>query len=169
MLTIYWYFCITQKTFTKFQENRNFALLTKNSIFWLKIMILKFFRNFSVFFFFNLKRELNCHYLAKKIIEIGPIVLEISYFEEKNHQKLGSESLFSTLGHTNGPQFFVFMCYFCSVIRSKEFDISQGVFTLHFWKIEFFLPYFALLPVFTKSATGRKQVVIEKNLCDFRL
>ena len=32
------------------------------------------------------------------------------------------------------------MCYFCSVIRNKEFDISQGVFTLLFWKIDFFYP-----------------------------
>ena len=97
------------------------------------------------------------------------MVLEISYFEEKKSPKIGfRKPIFDPREHKWAP-IFVFMCYFCSVIRNKEFDISQGVFTLHFWKIEFFLPYFALLPVFTKSATGRKREVIEKNVCDFRL
>ena len=32
------------------------------------------------------------------------------------------------------------MCYFCSVMRNKEFDISQEVFILLFWKIDFFYP-----------------------------
>ena len=47
--------------------------------------------------------------------------------------------IFGPWGHKWAP-IFVFMCYFCSVIRNKEFDISQGVFTLLFWKIEFFYP-----------------------------
>ena len=47
--------------------------------------------------------------------------------------------IFGPWGHKWAP-IFVFMCYFCSVIRNKELDISQGVFALLFWKIEFFNP-----------------------------
>ena len=32
-----------------------------------------------------------------------------------------------------------------------------------------FLTHFALLPVFTKSATKRKRAVVERIACDFRL
>merc|ERR1711867_22781 len=94
---------------------------------------------------------------------------EISYFEEKKSPKIGFGKPISDPQEHKWAPIFVLMYYFCSVIRNKEFDMSQGVFILHFWKIEFFLPYFALLPVFTKSATGRKRAVIEKKVCNFRL
>ena len=68
------------------------------------------------------------------------------------------------------PLTYIFYRNFCSVIRKKEFDISQGVFSIYpaFLENRIFLPYFALLPVFTKSATGRKRAVIDKNVCDFK-
>ena len=55
-----------------------------------------------------------------------------------------------------------------SFMHNKEFDKSQGVFTLLFWKIDFFTLFFTTA-IFPKSATGRKRAVIAKNLCDFRL
>merc|ERR1712243_8950 len=103
---------------------------------------------------------MGCHHFAEKIIEIGQTVLGISYFEERKSSKIGFlKSIFDPWGHKWAP-IFVFMCYICSVIKNKEFDLSQGVFTLLFWKIEFFF-HFALLPVFTKSATMQKRAVVE--------
>ena len=133
---------------------------------WNFIFFFKSF-NFSDSFFFHLKRELNCHYFAKKSSKSDQWFWR--YLQRKKLSKIGfGKPIFDPRAHKWAP-IFVFMCYFCSVIRNKEFDISQGVFTLHFWKIDFFLPYFALLPVFTKSATGRQRAVIAKNLCDFPL
>merc|ERR1711867_274623 len=42
------------------------------------------------------------------------------------------------------------MCYFCSVIRNKDFDISQGVFTLHFLENQIFFTLFCTIASFYK-------------------
>ena len=55
------------------------------------------------------------------------------------------------------------MCDFQSVIKDKAFDISQGVFSVPIWKIEFFLPHFTVLPVFMKYGTAPKRAVGEKT------
>ena len=55
------------------------------------------------------------------------------------------------------------------MIKEKAFDISQGVFSVPIWKIEFFLPHFTVLPVFMKYGTAPKRAVGEKNGCRFRL
>ena len=70
---------------------------------------LKFFMTVS---FLIWKDNLIVIDLRKKIIEIGPTVLEISCFEEKkNHRKLDSESLFNN----NYCTFFQFFLFYCNV------------------------------------------------------
>ena len=58
---------------------------------------------------------------------------------------------------------------FFSVIKEKAFDISQGVFSVPIWKIEFFLPRFTVLPVSTKYSTVPKRAVGQSNGNFFRL
>ena len=84
------------------------------------------------------------------------MVLEISYFEEKKSSKIEFQKpIFDPRAHKWAP-IFVFMRYFCSVIRNKEFDVSQGVFTLHFWKIEFFFTLFCTIASFYKISHRSK-------------
>ena len=52
-------------------------------------------------------------------------------------------------------------------MKDKAFDISQGVFAVPIWEIEFFLPYFTVSPVFMKYGTVHKQVVGEKTKAVF--
>ena len=61
------------------------------------------------------------------------------------------------------------MCYFCSVIRNKEFDISQGVFTQHFWKIEFFFTLFCTFASFYEISHRAKTSGRRKKRMFFRL
>ena len=49
------------------------------------------------------------------------------------------------------------------MIKDKAFDISQGVFSVPIWKIEFFLPHFTVLQVFTKCGTAPKWAIGEKT------
>ena len=76
--------------------------------------------------------------------------------------------IFDPWGHKWSP-IFVYVCDFQSVIKDKAFDISQGVFSVPIWKIEFFLPHFTVLPVFMKYVTAPKRAVGEKNWYHFRL
>ena len=111
------------------KKNRNPNLKNRNLS---KLQNFKFFSKVSIFdsFFFNLKRELNCHYFAKKIIEIGQMVLEISYFEEKKSSEIGLRKLIFYPRAHKLALIFVFMCYFCSVI--EHYFIFSVTFKLHF-------------------------------------
>ena len=59
----------------------------------------------------------------------------------KKHQNFStfefSRPFFDPWGH-KWPPIFVLVRYLWSVMINKEFDISQGVFSLLFWKIDFF-------------------------------
>ena len=63
--------------------------------------------------------------------------------------------------------FRFFVRDFSPVIKDKAFHISQGVFSVPIWKIEFFLPHFTVLPVFMKYGTAPKRAVGEKKLMSF--
>ena len=90
-------------------------------------------------------------------------------------RKYGLKTIFGAWRHIFDPQghkwppFFVFVCDFWSVIKDKAFDISQGVFSVPIWKIEFFLPRFTVLPVSTKYSTAPKRAVGQSNGNFFRL
>ena len=49
------------------------------------------------------------------------------------------------------------------MIKDNAFDVSKGVFSVPISKIEFFLPHFTVLPVFTKYGTTPKRAVGEKT------
>ena len=83
-------------------------------------------------------------------------------------QKWFLNHIFDPWGHKWTP-IFVFVCDFWSVIKDKAFDISQGVFSVPIWKIEFFLPRFTVLPVSTKYSTVPKRAVGQSNGNFFRL
>ena len=84
-------------------------------------------------------------------------------------QKYGFKTIFGVRRHIfdpwghKWPKIFIFVCDFWSVITDWTFNISQDVFSVPIWKIEFFLPHFTVLPVFTKYRTVPKRAVGEKN------
>ena len=82
-------------------------------------------------------------------------------------QKWFWNHIFYPWGH-KWPPSFVFVCDFQSSMKDKAIDISQGVFSAPIWKIEFFLPHFTVLPVFTKYRTAPKRAVEEKNWTVFQ-
>ena len=49
------------------------------------------------------------------------------------------------------------------MIKEKEFDISQGVFSVPIRNIDF-LPHFTVLPVFIIYGTAHKRAVGEKTM-----
>ena len=78
-------------------------------------------------------------------------------------EKLIFDPLETPIGHN-----FRFMCYFCTVIRNKGFDIYRGIFTLLFWKSNFFTP-FCTIASFYKISQRAKTRSQGKNLWVFWL
>ena len=88
--------------------------------------------------------------VCKKIREISPTAVEIKHFNHLNFiTSVFGKLIFDSWGH-KWALIFVFMCYSWSGIRNKAFDISQGVFSLLFWKIEFFKTPFCTIASFYK-------------------
>ena len=77
------------------------------------------------------------------------------------------QSLFSTPGDTNGPEF----SYFVRYLRSVRTKIRVWYIIRHIYcgnlKIRVFLVHFTVLPVFTIWGTVRERAVEEKNRCVF--
>ena len=133
----------------KVLELTNFRLSVENC----KFNFFSKFWKFSKLFSFNLIRELNCQQFAKKIIKIRATVLEISYFENEKTSKFFDfwifKAFFRPLRTQMAPNFRFSALFAISDDKQRVWYITRGIFPA-FLENRFFLPHFAVLPVFMK-------------------